>query len=103
MDDIARGTIAALRPLGYEIINLGGHEVISMNGLINVLETLIGKQAIIEHRPPNLAEMLTNQADTGKASSLLGWQPQVNFDRGLPSMVDWYRSERGWAKDLSTN
>ena len=103
VDDIARGTIAALRPLGYEIINLGGHEVISMNGLISVLETLIGKQAIIEHRPPNLAEMLTNQADTSKARSLLGWQPQVNFDQGLPSMVDWYRSERGWAKDLSTN
>ena len=103
VDDIARGTIAALHPLGYEIINLGGHEVISVNSLIRVLETLIGKQAIIEHRPPNLAEMLTNQADTGKARSLLGWQPQVNFDRGLPSMVDWYRSERGWAKDLSTN
>jgi UDP-glucuronate 4-epimerase len=33
VDDIARGTIAALKPLGYEIINLGGHEVISINEL----------------------------------------------------------------------
>jgi nucleoside-diphosphate-sugar epimerase len=24
IDDIARGTIAAMRPLGYEVINLGG-------------------------------------------------------------------------------
>ena len=30
VDDIARGTIQALRPLGYEIINLGGHETITI-------------------------------------------------------------------------
>ncbi len=33
VDDIARGTIAALKPLGYEVINLGGHEVVTINEL----------------------------------------------------------------------
>ena len=33
LDDIARGVIAALKPLGFEIINLGGHEVITINDL----------------------------------------------------------------------
>ena len=50
VDDIARGTIAALKPLGYEIINLGGHEVITMNALIAMLEEHIGRKAI--HRAP---------------------------------------------------
>ena len=40
VDDIARGTILGLRPLGYEIINLGGHEVITMNEMISSLETM---------------------------------------------------------------
>ncbi|MDD2921104.1 MAG: SDR family NAD(P)-dependent oxidoreductase, partial [Anaerolineales bacterium] len=45
VDDIARGTIAALKPLGYEVINLGGHEVITINGLVQLVEELTGKKA----------------------------------------------------------
>ncbi len=30
LDDIARGTILGLKPLGYEVINLGGHQNISI-------------------------------------------------------------------------
>ena len=44
IDDIARGTIMGLKPLGFEIINLGGHETISINNLINLLEKIIGRQ-----------------------------------------------------------
>jgi nucleoside-diphosphate-sugar epimerase len=100
VDDIARGTIAALRPLGYEIINLGGHEVVSMNVLIRRLAGIIGRQAIIEHLPPNLADMLTNQADVRKAQTLLDWQPQVDLQEGLVKLVEWYRTERDWVKDI---
>jgi nucleoside-diphosphate-sugar epimerase len=102
VDDIAHGTIAALKPLGCEIINLGGHEVISMNGLIALLEEQIGKKAVIERHPPNQADMLTNQADVSKARNLLGWQPQVALAEGLGRLVDWYRSERAWAYQLQT-
>ena len=33
LDDIARGTIQALKPLGYQVINLGGHEAVSYTHL----------------------------------------------------------------------
>ena len=102
VDDIARGTLAALQPLGYEIINLGGHEVITMNGLIEMLEEIIGKPARIERHPPNPADMLTNWADVSKARRLLGWQPQVGLRQGVQRLVDWYRAERSWAKEVAT-
>jgi len=102
VDDIARGTIAALQPPGYEIINLGGHEVITMNGLIALLEDLIGKKAVIEQHPPNQADMLTNQADVTKAGRLLGWQPKVGLEEGIGRLVDWYRGERDWAVQIRT-
>ena len=50
LDDIARGTILALKPVGYEILNLGGHEVISINNMIRKLEDRIGKKAQIVTR-----------------------------------------------------
>ena len=102
VDDIARGTIQALKPLGYEIINLGGHEVITMNGLIEMLEEIIGKEARIERHPPNLADMLTNWADVSKARRLLDWEPQVGLRQGVQRLVDWYRAERSWAKEVAT-
>ncbi len=102
IDDIARGTIAALKPLGYEIINLGGHEVITINGLIKLIEELTGKKAIVQYGPPNLADMLMNQADVRKAREMLGWNPQVTLREGLTNLINWYRSEQSWAKDVLT-
>ncbi len=99
VDDIARGTLAALKPLGYEIVNLGGHEVISMNALIAMIEKRIGKKALIEHHSPNPADMLANQADVGKAHRLLGWQPEVGLEEGISRLVDWYNAERSWASE----
>jgi UDP-glucuronate 4-epimerase len=102
LDDIARGTIAALKPLGYEIINLGGHEVVTMNALIALLEKCIGRKAIIERHPPNQADMLTSHADVTKARILLGWQPQVELEDGLSRLVEWYKAERNWVKGIAT-
>jgi nucleoside-diphosphate-sugar epimerase len=102
VDDIVRGTIAALNPLGYEIINLGGHEVISMNGLIALLEERIGRKAVIEQYPPNQADMLTNHADVSKARDILGWQPKLGLEEGVGRLVEWYKTEHNWACQLQT-
>jgi nucleoside-diphosphate-sugar epimerase len=102
LDDIAKGTIMALRPLGFEVINLGGHEVITINGLIKMLEQNIGKRARVEYGPPNLADMLSNWADVSKAGRLLGWEPQFSLQSGVQRLVDWYRTERDWARSIQT-
>ncbi len=102
VDDIARGTIAALKPLGFEIINLGGHEVITMNALIHLLEEHIGRKALIESHPANPADMFANQADVSKARQLLAWQPQIGLEEGVTRLVKWYRAEREWAKEVAT-
>ena len=102
VDDIARGTIAALKPLGYEVINLGGHEVISINGLVDLVEDLTGKKANVQYGPPNLADMFMNQANVTKAREMLGWDPQVNLREGIGNLIKWYYAERDWAKDVLT-
>ncbi len=102
LDDIARGTILALKPLGYEIMNLGGHDVISINGLIRLLEEVIGKRAEVRYGPPNLADMFRNWADVSKAGRLLGWEPQVGLKEGVRKLVEWYAAERSWAAEIAT-
>lgn len=102
LDDIARGTIQGLKPLGYEIVNLGGHESISMNELICMLEKRLGKKANVVYHPMHPADVLGNLADVEKAGRLLGWEPQVSLDQGVTNLVDWYLKERSWASQVIT-
>ena len=102
LDDIVRGTILGLQPMGYEIINLGGHETITINQMIAMLEELTGKKAHIQNHPAHRADILANSADISKAKRLLGWEPQMDLVEGMKHLVDWYRSERDWAKEVAT-
>lgn len=102
IDDIARGIQSALKPLGYEIINLGGHEVITINDLIGLIEETVGKKAEVQHGPPNLADMRMNWADVTKAGEMLGWEPRVGLQEGVRRLVAWYNAEREWARDIRT-
>lgn len=102
LDDIARGTIAALKPLGYEIINLGGHESISINNLITKFENAIGKNANKIYSPAHPADMSASWADVRKAKRLLGWEPMVGLDAGISEVIAWYRQEHAWASQVDT-
>ncbi len=102
IDDIARGTLLGLQPLGFEIINLGGHEQITINNLIKLFEKIIGKKAKLEHLPAHPADMHANWADVSKAKRILGWQPQVTLQEGLEQLVKWYDRERRWASQIDT-
>lgn len=102
VDDIARGTIAGLKPLGYEIMNLGGHEAITINEMIATLEELLGCKANVINRPFHKADMLSNLADVSKARQMLGWEPKVNMREGMQRLVDWYLAEREWASQVIT-
>lgn len=102
VDDIARGTILGLKPLGYEVINLGGHETITINDLIRMLEELIGKKAQIQRLPANPADMLASWASVEKAKRLLGWEPRVSLLQGVARLVEWYNTERDWARLVDT-
>ena len=103
VEDIARGTLQALRPLGFETINLGGHETITINALIGLLEELIGRKAIIQQLPPNPAEMLASWADVHKAKRLLNWEPRTKLVEGVAHLVAWYNAERAWASQIDTD
>ena len=101
VDDIATGTIAALKPVGYEIINLGGgNQPISMNTVIATLEDLLGKKAKINYRDFHKADLKSTWADISKANNLLGWEPKISLQEGLENSVKWYVDHQPWSSSL---
>jgi len=103
VDDIAAGTLLALKNVGYEVFNLGGHEVISINGLVSLLEQILGKKAQRVYIPSHPADVYSNLADVTKARTGLGWEPRVGLREGVQNLVDWYLANRDWAKDITTD
>lgn len=102
VDDIARGTIAGLKPVGYEVINLGSDEPIVLNEAIQLVEELVGKKSHLVYKPRHPADILASWANIGRAERLLGWRPQTQFKAGVAELVAWYRTNRDWAKNVST-
>lgn len=94
VDDIARGTIAGLKVDGYEIVNLGGSRMASIQDVIGLIEGLVGRKARVEHQPFHAADMQATWADNAKAQQLLGWSPTVSLSEGLRRTVEWYREHR---------
>ena len=102
LEDIADGVILSLKPLGYEIINLGGHETITITELLEKIEQRIGKKARVEYIPRHPADVEANWADVTKARTMLGWQPKVGLDEGITGLVNWYMEQRSWASQVLT-
>ncbi len=103
VDDIARGTLLALKNVGYEVFNLGGHDVITINDLVSMIEDILGKKALRQYIPAHPADVYSNVADVTKARQMLGWEPRVGLREGVRSLVDWYLENRSWAKDIITD
>jgi nucleoside-diphosphate-sugar epimerase len=102
VDDIARGTIAGLQPLGYEVINLGSDTPVAIIDAIHLIEDLTGKKAPLDHKPRHPADVYATWADIDKAERLLGWRPQVSYREGIAELVRWYQANREWAKEVET-
>jgi len=100
IDDIAEGTIRALRPLGYEIINLGNNHPNELMYAIGLIERYLEKKAHFVYRPFHKADLKATCADIKKAKEILDWEPKVPLEEGIKRTVDWYKENRSWLKDV---
>jgi UDP-glucuronate 4-epimerase len=100
VDDIARGTVAALHASGLHVVNLGSDRPVALSRFIEIIEQKAGRKARIQHRPKHRADMDATWADIGKARSVLGWEPKVPLEVGVQETVDWYLENRDWASRI---
>ena len=88
IDDIARGTVAALKLSGFDAIRL--------------IESLVGRQARIKFEPAHAADVTATWANIDRARERLGWEPQVSHEQGIERAIEWYHENRDWAREIKT-
>lgn len=93
VDDIVTGVLATLdRPLGYEVVNLGRGEPVWMDAFVQLVEELVGKEAILSTPPAPPSEPPVSFADISKARQLLGYEPSTPVAEGMWRLWEWYRA-----------
>jgi UDP-glucuronate 4-epimerase len=93
--DTLEGIMACTqKEFGYQIFNLGESETVKLSRLIELLESAMGKKAIIDRQPAQPGDVPRTYADISKARTLLGYQPRVKIEEGIPKFVDWFRQNQ---------
>lgn len=91
--DAVAGVVAATeKSLGYEIINLGSARSVTLQQMIQLLETCLDRKAVLNRLPEQPGDVPSTFADINKARSLLGYRPRISMEQGVSMFVDWFRS-----------
>jgi UDP-glucuronate 4-epimerase len=97
VDDIVDGITAVMGkpPAGLvppnRICNLGNNRIEKLTRFIEVLETALGRKAVIETAPMQPGDVPSTHADIDASRRDFGYDPKVTIDEGLPRFVAWYR------------
>ena len=90
IDDIIEGTSTAIDHCNsFEIYNLGNNQPEPLMNLITLLESALGKKALIDYKPMQAGDVTTTFADISKAQKHLGFIPKTSLATGLDKFTDW--------------
>lgn len=90
IEDIVEGICRALEHCsGYDIFNLGGSHPITLHGLIQAIEDVVGKKAIIDRQPAQPGDVVRTYADLEHVSQAIGYAPQTSIQEGLQAQWKW--------------
>jgi UDP-glucuronate 4-epimerase len=94
IEDIVQGVLAGLdRQLRFEVVNLGESRTVELRELVQLIEKAVGKKAQIRQLPVQPGDVPITYADISKARRLLGYNPRVSIEDGIPRFVDWFRKQ----------
>jgi dTDP-glucose 4,6-dehydratase len=84
-----------------ETYNVGSGREASIEEIADHVLELTGKpsslKTVVPDRPGHDRRYLL---DSTKLRTTLGWEPQIGWEAGLRSTVEWYSSHRGWWEPL---
>ena len=79
---------------GFELVNVGLGESISVSGLVKKIIDISGKNLEIEYDPSKPTIPTKVALECTKAKDRFGWSPQHTLDEGIQKTIDWYVKNR---------
>ncbi|HET8701979.1 MAG TPA: NAD-dependent epimerase/dehydratase family protein, partial [Nitrococcus sp.] len=98
VDDLAEAALQVLERLpatAGEVFNIGGGvgQVISLNGLLQLLSRLQGTTPKVQFEDWRPSDQRYYVSDSTKLYRATGWRPQVSVEQGVRRLYDWMRAQ----------
>jgi len=77
-----------------ELFNIGTGSRITVNGLVNMINGLLGKEIQPKYEDARPGDIRHSLADCSKAQEMLGFRPRVSIMDGLQTTLEWYRKNK---------
>lgn len=92
VEDTIQGIEAAIdyKDTNFEIINLGNRQTVTLSQLIEAIENVCGKKAIIDRQPEQPGDVPQTYANIARAQKLLNYHPKTSLETGLKAFYEWY-------------
>lgn len=93
VDDCVEGLIR-LMASGYpDPLNLGTEELISVDGLVDLVSQIAGKKLIKRHDTSKPQGVRGRNSDNSRLRQVLSWEPSIALQQGLAVTYKWIESE----------
>lgn len=94
VDDVIDGFCTALNYTDsmFEIINIGNNRPITLNELVENIEKVFKKKAIVQYIQEQAGDVPATFSNIEKAQKLLQYNPKISLEKGLIFFRDWILS-----------
>jgi nucleoside-diphosphate-sugar epimerase len=80
------------KKLSGEVVNIAGGRRIGLNDLCREIGRLMGGDVKVDHVAPRAGDIRHSLADITRAHDLLGYEPKVRWEDGLPATLAYMRT-----------
>jgi len=93
VDDCVEGLIRLMNSDYSEALNLGTDELISVDGLVELVCRIAGKRLRLRHDLTKPQGVRGRNSDNSRLREVLNWEPKTSLEQGLPVTYQWIASQ----------
>jgi nucleoside-diphosphate-sugar epimerase len=93
VDDCVEGLIRLMNSDYCEALNLGTDELISVDGLVELVCKIAGKRLRIRHDLTKPQGVRGRNSDNSRLREVLGWEPKILLEEGLKITYPWIENQ----------
>ncbi len=95
VSDLVDGIYRLMMSGTSDPVNIGNPHELTIRQLAERIVALTGSKSRIVERPLPVDDPKVRQPDITRARTLLGWEPKVSLDEGLPRTLAYFRRKLG--------
>jgi GDP-D-mannose 3', 5'-epimerase len=93
VDDCVEGLLRLMASDYHEPLNLGTDELITINGLVDMVSEVAHKRLVKRHDLNKPQGVRGRNSDNTRLNKILGWVPSVSLEQGLSITYKWIEDE----------